>query len=85
MSLTATNFMLKRVTDVSVLARKVLLLLDEQIWNFSVKSEFCLYAKILSTLKPFSHYVYNKIQTREKDYKPKKVEREPYTGPVIKL
>ena len=35
--------------------------------------------------KPFSNYVYSKIQSREKDYKPKGVEREPYTGPVIQL
>ena len=30
-------------------------------------------------------YVYNRIHQREKFYKPEKVEREPYTGPVIKL
>ena len=35
--------------------------------------------------KPFSNYVYSKIQSREKDYKPKGVEREPYAGPVIQL
>ena len=51
-----------------------------RIWNLVVFS-----GNIFSTFKPFSHYVYNKVQTREKDYKPKKVEREPYTGPVIQL
>ena len=35
--------------------------------------------------KPFSEYVYSRIRQREKTYKPVAVEREPYTGPVIKL
>ncbi|CAG5078213.1 Oidioi.mRNA.OKI2018_I69.PAR.g8931.t1.cds [Oikopleura dioica] len=35
--------------------------------------------------QPYSEYVYNRIHQREKFYKPEKVEREPYTGPVIKL
>jgi dihydropyrimidinase len=35
--------------------------------------------------QPYSEYVYSRIRQREKFYKPQKVEREPYTGPVIKL
>ena len=36
-------------------------------------------------LKLNEEYVYSRIRQREKFYKPQKVEREPYTGPVIKL
>eukprot|EP00795_Rhopilema_esculentum_P013134 gene13134-3926_t len=34
---------------------------------------------------PFSAYVYNRVLQREKTCKPRKVDREPYTGPVIEL
>ena len=81
----ATSFMLRRDMDVSVLARKVLsYFCGRAFTTYQLSNHICM-QKIFSTLKPFSHYVYNKIQTREKDYKPKKVEREPYTGPVIQL
>lgn len=35
--------------------------------------------------KPFSAYVYNKILKRKETFDPVKVEREPYTGPVVKI
>lgn len=34
--------------------------------------------------KPFSDYVYQKIKVRD-DLKPNKIDREPYTGPVVDL
>nr|CAB3239903.1 dihydropyrimidinase [Phallusia mammillata] len=35
--------------------------------------------------KPFCKYVYNRILKRQETHDPKKVEREPYTGPVHKI
>lgn len=35
--------------------------------------------------QPYSDIVYSRIQQRDKTCQPKKVEREPYTGPVIQL
>ncbi|XP_076821782.1 dihydropyrimidinase-like [Clavelina lepadiformis] len=35
--------------------------------------------------KPYSNYVYNRIKKRQETFDPKKVERDPYTGPVIQL
>ncbi|EDO46551.1 predicted protein [Nematostella vectensis] len=34
---------------------------------------------------PFSHYMYSRIHTRDKNCQPKKVDREPYTGKVLTI